>query len=192
MKKFFSYFCYVAMAVAAVSFVSCGDDDDIDDPKEPDTKEVQIYTAALGDQTLEVMDIKLNLYRNGQKQVVVLDNSMLGKYVPNVMTANFGNTLTYYCASVNGVEGVDSVIAEATAKPNIKDIVASHDPEDSFTWAGRGSIMKVEKAADGDYSKFCGPKTEHHDFWNSVFADRNGKVHYENMLAEVQTMLTAK
>lgn len=193
MKKIFSYFCYAAMAMAAVSFVSCGDDDDIDEPKkEPEAQTVQIYTATLGEGTLDVIDVKLNMYRNGQKQVVTLDNNMMGRFKPTTTLQDFSHTLTYYCASVNGVEGVDSVIAEANVKPNIEEIVASHAAGESFYWAGQGDILKVNKVADGDYSACCIVKREHKDSWKAVLEERNGKIHYENIVAEIQQMLTAK
>ncbi len=150
MKKFFSYFCYVAMAVAAVSFVSCGDDDDeIDEPKkEEEAQTVRVYTAAYSSEILDIYDISLGIYRNGKKQDVALStaNSVKSK----------GNEYHYYCASVNGEEGVDSVVAVVKSKANIESIVASKDPDTDCDLTCYANIKELKKVANGDYSDHCG------------------------------------
>lgn len=192
MKKFLSFFCYVAMAIAAVSFVSCGDDDDNDDPKKeptPEAQKVQIYAATIGDQALDLFNIKLNMYRNGQKQVVVLDKSMIAK------TASTANTdfQSYYCSSVNGVEGIDSVVAEVELKPNVDEYIARQDPNGRCTWLCTGDLKVVNKAANGDYSSYCiQPSQTLTATWSMMLKDHKDTIYYLSLPSSLVTFMSDK
>lgn len=197
MKKFISFFCYFAMAIAAVSFVSCGDDDDdMNGPNNgqtPNSQKVQIYAAEIGKNALDVFDIKLNVYRNGKKQVVVLDKKMLTPYVRKETDfLDMSSMSIYCCTAVNGVEGVDSVIAEVAVKSNIEEIIASNDPNGGCTLSCSGEIVRVNKVANGDYVSLITPSHSSTFKWKDLLAELNGVVRCETYRADAQSLLTAK
>lgn len=184
------------MAIAAVSFVSCGDDDDeIDDPKKEEEKPGQeaqtlrVYTAAYAGDLLDLYDITLNIYRNGNKQDVVLStaNSVKG-YNEQYKKDEY----YYYCASVNGVEGVDSVVAVVASKSNIEDIIASKDSDGECNQSCYAVIKDLKKAANGDYSDYCYSPVYSSNHWPSLLTDNKGVITYERVRAGVAKNLSAK
>lgn len=189
MKKIFSFFCYIAIAIAAVTFVSCGkdDDDDIITPIPEQEAKIPVYVAALGDGALELFDIKISIYRNGKKREVVLDKNTMTPIKPE----KYENVNGYYCSSVNGEEGVDSVVAEVSIKPNVKDIIASKDPKSEGNFYASGLIKEVEKFASGNYSAYFDPGNNSIR-WENVTNVSNGLAFYESRCKTVKDILTAK
>lgn len=196
MKKYFSFFCYVAMAIAAVSFVSCGDDDEIDEPKQEEQKPqmVNIYAASYGVNVLDIYDVTLKIYRNGKKQDVVLSTSNSSKAHDNDNNRDY---YTYYCASVNGEEGVDSVAAVVTAKSNIEAVIASKNADSYCDLSCRTLIKEVNKAANGDYSNRCERPNFSRDLWGDLMAEdevyeKYGKYQYELRRSNIEDRFSAK
>ena len=194
MKKYFSFFCYVAMAIAAVSFVSCGDDDEIDDPKKDEPEQVQtvdVYTAAYAADVLEIYDVTLNIYRNGKKQTVALSaaNSVKG-YNDTYKHDEY----YYYCASVNGEEGVDSVVAVVVNKPNIEGIIAGKDASSKSYMSSYAKIKNLYKAANGDYSGSCSLMSNSQIKWGELLEvnELNGVLGYENFRSKHEASFSAK
>lgn len=191
MKKIFSFFCYIAIAIAAVTFVSCGNDeeDDIITPKPEQEAKIPVYIVEIGDGALELLDIKLNIYRNGKKQEVVLDKN---KVTPLESQNKYLNG--YYCSSVNGEEGVDSVVAEVSLKSNLKDILASKNPEEVSNFYVNGHLKEVNKVANGNYLAYCDVTQGQMSSWKVVSSESvsNGEIYYERLCRTTKERLSKK
>lgn len=191
MKKIFSFFCYIAIAIAAVTFVSCGNDeeDDIITPKPGTEAKIPVYTVEIGDGALELLDIKLNIYRNGKKQEVALDKN---KVTPLESQNKYLNG--YYCSSVNGEEGVDSVVAEVSLKSNVKDIFASKNLEEVSNFYVNGHLKEVNKVANGNYLAYCDVTQGQMSSWKVVSSESvsNGEIYYERLCRTTKERLSKK
>lgn len=182
MKKYFSFFCYIVMTIAAVSFVSCGDDkDDITEEnkqEEQKPQKVKIYTMSYGINVLDVYDVTLKIYRNGKHQDVVLSTSNSSKDFDSDLNREF---YKYYCASVNGEEGVDSVAAVVATKSNLESVIASKDQNADCDLSCYSAIKEVYKAANGDYSQNCRVPNYSAPMWGDLIGeDENYEMYGEH------------
>lgn len=181
MKKYFSFFCYIVMTIAAASFVSCGDDNDdgIEETKqeEQEPQTVKIYTVSYGINVLDVYDVTLKIYRNGKHQDVALSTSYSSKSYDSQNNREF---YKYYCASVKGEEGVDSVVAVVATKSNLESIIASKDKNADCDLSSYSAIKEVNKVANGDYSGNCRVPNYSSTLWGDLIGkDENYEMYGE-------------
>lgn len=188
MKKITSLLAIAAVALTAVfSFASCSKNDDNLEPA--DTQTIPVYTVGIGDGALELLDIKLNIYRNGKKMEVILDkNKVTPITAPNPVHKYLNG---YCCSSVNGEEGVDSVVAKVSLKPNVKDIIASKDPKEVSNFYTVGRIYKVKKAADGNYLEHCDNTHSVMSTWEQTLSvGANDEIYYERLCKSAAEFLS--
>lgn len=159
MKKIYSFIAFAAMLCTSMCMLtSCGNDE-IEGPKkeeqgpepepEPKPETVRVFCMEYGVNLNDIYDITLSLYRNGKKQDVVPSATNSVKLYSKILEAD---VYRYFCLSVNGEEGVDSVVAVVAAKPNIEEIIASKDESTDCDITCAAGIAELPKLADGDYS----------------------------------------
>lgn len=168
MKKLYSFIAFAAILCTSMCMLtSCGDDENEieipkkEDPKDEDSKKedpeeedpnsemVRVFCVEYGVNLNDIYDVTLSIYRDGKKQDVLLSTTNSVKMYSKVLEADVYH---YFCSSVNGVEGVDSVVAVVATKPNIEAIIASMDKSTDCDITCAAGIAKLPKVADGDYS----------------------------------------
>ena len=158
MKKIYSFIAFAAILCTSMCMMtSCGDDNEIEGPKEEDPKKedpkpetVRVFCMEYGVNLNDIYDVTLSLYRNGKKQDVVPSATNSVKVYNKILEADVYH---YFCTSVNGEEGVDSVVAVVTTKPNIEAIITGKDESTDCDITCAADIAELPKLADGDYSE---------------------------------------
>lgn len=169
MKKFIYALMAVMAMLSSAALVSCGDDRDDDiEQEEQKPQTVKIYTVSYGINVLDVYEVTLKIYHNDKHQDVVLSTSGSSK---GYDSDNNREYYRYYCASVNGEEGVDSVVAVVAAKSNLESIIAGKDKDTYSDLSCYSMIKEVYKVANGDYSGNCSVPNYSLTKWGDLIAE---------------------